>query len=418
MPQPRVLASNSITGGAPRRADVTPNAQRTVNERRRSVVRPFTALVALAAVLTAAPAMAQDKPTPPKAQPAPAKPAAPAAPSKAAAPKKGDAAPKAEKGQSVEDKSLRGVVAIERAGQTVGMGAVLAGDGRVLTALSPLGAGNDLEVKYADGSSARVRLGHHDRVWDLALLVPQTGKWADGLTASSRDPVREDATLRSFTAGKGKPSAAAMNLRSHKTLIGGDDKPLDNALELGSRVSPSDLGSPIIDEEGRVVAIIGRGCAPNADGKPCTPVAFGAPTSAIRNFLRTVPTTAVAPSAWLGIQGVAETGAVAKGVRVTVVHPESPADEAQLKGGDKATADVILAVGGTPVTTPETLADAIRTHAVGEKVPLMVFGQGRYRQVTVLLRVAPEARAAAEKSTPAAHPAELPPLETPATKKK
>lgn len=407
MPQPRVLASQSIPGGAQRPNDLALGAQRTVNERRRSVVRPFTALVAAAAasaLLVGAPALAQDKPAP--------KPAAPAAPAKAAPAKKPDA-PKAEKGQSVEEKSLRGVVAIERAGQTVGMGAVLAGDGRVLTALSPLGAGNDLEVQYADGSTARVRLGHHDRVWDLALLVPQTGKWADGLTASSRDPVREDATLRSFSAGKGKTNALAMNLRSHKTLIGGDDKPLENALELGSRVAPSDLGSPIIDEDGRVVAIIGRGCAPNEGSKPCTPVAFGAPTTAIRNFLRGVPTTAVAPSAWLGIQGVAETGAVAKGVRVTVVHPESPADEAQLKGGDKAAADVILAVGGTPVTTPETLADAIRTHAVGEKVPLMVFGQGKYRQVTVLLRVAPEARAAQEKAPPSSHPAELPPLEAP-----
>ncbi|MEJ7732355.1 MAG: PDZ domain-containing protein [Polyangiaceae bacterium] len=420
MPQPRVLTSNSISDGATRRPDASATPRGTVNERRRSVVRPFTALVAIAALFAAAPALAQGKPTPPKTQPAPAKPAAPAAPAKAAPAKKADPAAKADKGQSIEEKSLRGVVAIERAGQPVGMGAVLAADGRVLTALSPLGAGNDLEVKYADGTSARVRLGHHDRVWDLALLVPQTGKWADGLTASSRDPVREDATLRSFTASKGKPVAAAMSLRSHKTLIGGDDKALDNALELGSRVAPSDLGSPIIDEEGRVVAIIGRGCAPNADGKPCTPVAFGAPTTAIRNFLRSVPTTAVAPSAWLGIQGVAETGAVAKGVRITVVHPESPADEAQLKGGDKASSDVILAVGGTPVTSPETLADAIRTHAVGEKVPLMVFGQGRYRQVTVLLRVAPEARAAgekSEKSAPSAHPAELPPLEAPAPKK-
>lgn len=304
----------------------------------------------------------------------------------------------------VEERAARGVAIIERGGQVLGLGALLAGDGRILTALSPLGAGNDLTARLADGTTVRVKLGHHDRAWDLALLVPQTGKWAEGLTASSRDPVRPDAQIRSFTAARGKVAAVPLVLRSHRSLIGGDDRQLEEAIELGSRISPLDLGAPIVDEDGRVVAVLGRGCAPN-EGKPCTPVAFGAPISAIRGFLRTVPPTAVQPAAWLGIQGVSEASQVAKGVRVTVVHPESPADEARLKGGDRAGSDMILAVDGVPVTTPEALADAIRTHAVGEKVPLTLLSGGKYRQVTVLLRAAPDPKAAASKKPEA----ELPP---------
>jgi serine protease Do len=246
-------------------------------------------------------------------------------------------------------------------------------------------------------------------MWDLALLVPQTGKWQEGLTASGRDPVRQDASIKSFSAAtKGKAaSPAPMTLRGYRTLIGGDDKQLDQAIELGSRVMPNDLGSPIIDEEGRVIAVLGRGCAPN-EGRPCTPVAFGIPISAIKGFLRSVPPTAVPPAAWLGIQGIAEAGGVAKGVRVMVVHPESPADEAQLKGGERGMGDMILAVDGVPVTSPEALADAIRTHAVGEKVPLTIFSQGKYKQVTVNLRAAPGPRSAS--AAPPAHPAELPAL--------
>ncbi|WP_437588699.1 S1C family serine protease [Sorangium sp. So ce1000] len=323
---------------------------------------------------------------------------------KAAAEPKGGPAEKDKAEPSVEERAARGVVVLERGGQVLGLGAVLAGDGRILTALSPLGAGNDLTARLADGTTVRVKLGHHDRVWDLALLVPQTGKWAEGLTASSRDPVRPDAQIRSFSAARGKVAATALVLRSHRTLIGGDDRPLDRAIELGSRVSPLDLGAPIIDEDGRVVAILGRGCAPN-EGKPCTPVAFGAPMSAIRAFLRAVPKAAVQPAAWLGIQGVSEVSPVAKGVRVTVVHPESPAEEAHLTGGDRAESDMILAVDGVPVTSPEALADAIRTHAVGEKVPLTLLSRGKYRQVTVLLRAAPDPAAAASKRPEA----ELPP---------
>jgi len=324
---------------------------------------------------------------------------------------KADKAPKADEGAKKEptpqERALRGVVTIERGGQALALGGVLSGDGRVLTALSPLGSGNDLQVRFADGSAVAVKVGHHDRMWDLALLVPQSGKWKEGLIASTREPVRQDASIHSFSVAKNKVNLVPMALRSHRVLLGGDDKQLDNAIEIGTRVSPLDLGAPIIDEDGRVVGVLGRGCMPNEKG-PCTPVAFGAPIAAIRSFLRTVPASAVAPSAWLGIQGVSESNGVVKGVRVVGVHPQSPADEAKLKGGDRAESDLIVAVDGVPVTTPEALAEAIRGHGVGEKVPLTLFRAGKYTQVTVQLRAAPDAR---PTPPPSRAPAELPPAD-------
>ncbi|MDC3952290.1 S1C family serine protease [Polyangium jinanense] len=370
---------------------------------------------AVAPADVAAPPVARPQPNAPprRIAPPPQLPALQAAPPAAippapAADPNAPADPNAKKEPSVEEKALRGVVAIERAGQPLSLGAALAGDGRILAALSPLGSGNDLEARFADGSVVRVKLGHHDRTWDLALLVPQSGRWTEGLVASTRDPLRTDATIRSFAMGaKGKPSVSQMVIRGRKNLLGADDATLANAFELGSRISPLDLGAPIVDEDGRVVALLGRGCSPN-EGRPCTPVAFGIPINAIRSFLRTVPPTAVPPAAWLGIQGSSEVGTFAKGVRVQSIHPDSPAAEAKLKGGDPSVSDMIVAVDGVPVTSPEQLAEVIRTHAVGEKVPLTVFGQGKYRQVTVALRQAPDPRAAPK--APPAHPAELPTL--------
>jgi serine protease Do len=370
---------------------------------------PRAAAVVLAAAGMLLPAVASADSAPPEVSGAVELAGPPAAlpPRKGAPPAaapKGEAARDAKKEISPEERALRGVVTVERAGQALGLGAVLMGDGRILTALSPLGPGNDLDARFADGTTVRVKLGHHDRAWDLALLVPQTGRWQDGLAASSKEPVRQDAAIRSYSATRAKISAVSIVLRSHRSLLGGDDKPIENAIEIGSRISPLDLGSPLVDEEGRVVGILGRGCAPN-ENRPCTPVAFGAPIAAIKNFLRTVPPTAVPPAAWLGIQGAAETGGVAKGVRVLGVHPQSPAEEAKIKGGDRSDSDVILAVDGVPVTSPEALADAIRAHGVGEKVPITLFSQGKYREVVVVLRAAPEAKAS---PPPPANPAELP----------
>jgi len=70
------------------------------------------------------------------------------------------------------------------------------------------------------------------------------------------------------------------------------------------------------------------------------------------------------PAPWLGIQGIADSGAIAKGVRVLTVHPDSPAEGAKLKG-DKSAGDVILAVAGTPVTSPEGATVASFRSAVG-----------------------------------------------------
>lgn len=326
----------------------------------------------------------------------------------------GKGSAKEAKEEAPEVKAARGVVVLSRAGIPVGLGAVLGGDGRILTALSPLGSGNDLEARFADGTSAKVKLGHHDRAWDLALLVPQSGKWNEGLTASGTDPLRDDAEIHTFSAMPGaKPAPTSVELSSKRTIIGGDDRPLDDALELGSRINPMNLGSPLVDESGRVVGIVGRGCMP-VEGKPCIPVAFGIPVQAIKAFLRTVPADAVQPSPFLGIQGAKETGALAKGVRILSIAKGSPAAAAKLHGGDKADGDMILAVAGEPVTSPEELAQAIRRHAIGEKVALTVFGKNAYRQVDVLLGAPPEARAAAALP-PASKAAPRAPASKPAT---
>lgn len=101
---------------------------------------------------------------------------------------------------------------------------------------------------------------------------------------------------------------------------------------------------------------------------------------------------------------------MAKGVRVLTVHPDSPAEGAKLKG-DKAAGDLILAVGGSPVTSPDSLAEAIKEYAIrAQKVPLLVFSGGKYKTVNITLKAPPE------KSTTNA--AELPAADDSTTEKK
>ena len=70
---------------------------------------------------------------------------------------------------------------------------------------------------------------------------------------------------------------------------------------------------------------------------------------------------------------------------MSAVAPSSPAEKAGLKAGS----DVIVAVDGKPIDTPEKLAEAIGRHAPGDSVKLLVYGGDKFRESAVALRTAP-----------------------------
>ena len=275
--------------------------------------------------------------------------------------------------QELYEHVRRGVVAIERNGVPLAIGTVLGGDGRILTALSGLGGAEGADVRYADGTSVHAKVGH-----------PGTS------------------SLRAMLPGKGAhlgPTEAAVKGRTDAHAR--DGLPLLQMLDVDLKGLPIP-GAPLLDATGNVVGVLVRACKGTlqvpvdvpwaAWGNPppapvkaaCTPVVLGEPVTAIRTFLSKTPVTAVAPAPWMGIRGEAETQGTTRGVRLTAVAAQSPADKAGLKA-----TDVIAAVDNQPVDGPEKLADAIGRHAPGDTVKLLVFGEGKFREAAVTLRAAP-----------------------------
>jgi serine protease Do len=301
----------------------------------------------------------------------------------------------------------RGVTTVERGGQVISVGTVLSGDGRILTALSAMGASDTADVRYSDGSVVHARVGHKDKAWDLALLVPLSGHWVDGLIASETDPAA--AELKSLVATRpGRPMIVsarykgAVDVRAHE---GTDDLP--NVLDVEVQTSPPSVGAPLLDPDGGVVGVFVHACRPTLPptappgapapapvpqaNAPCAAIVVAAPVSAIRHFLAHTPATAVAPAPWLGIVGSTDATGTTHGVRVMAVAPSSPAEKGGLKGSDdRSQSDLIVAVDSAPIDTPEKLADIIAKHAIGDKVKLLVIGSdGKFRDAVVVLRPAP-----------------------------
>jgi serine protease Do len=303
---------------------------------------------------------------------------------------------------------LRGVVALERNGVPMAIGTVLSGDGRVLTALSGLAGGDGADVRYADGTLVHAKVGRSDRGSDLALLVPASLKWTEGLTASDTDPAGQElrAILPAAHGTHLGPAAAAV--KGQVDAHARDGIALLRMLDVDVKGMPV-AGAPLLDSTGGVVGVLVRACkgAPTAssgsDEAPgtwyptsapsapaaaaraaCKSVVLGAPVTAIRSFLtHASPAPAAAP--WLGIRGEPQHTANVTGVRVVAVAPSSPAEKAALKPAT----DLIVAVDGHPIDTPEKLADLIAKHAPGETVKLLVFAGDQFREVAVALKAAP-----------------------------
>jgi S1-C subfamily serine protease len=116
----------------------------------------------------------------------------------------------------------------------------------------------------------------------------------------------------------------------------------------------------------------------------------------------------VAGGTWLGINGITLTRELnslldlssrERGVLVVTVAPDSPADDAGLRGGDKSETlndqeimvggDVIVALDGENIDSIEQLAETIRSKDAGDEIELIVLRDGEEETLTVTLAERP-----------------------------
>lgn len=353
--------------------------------------RNFGALSLLLTGLALAPATAAAPPATP--------PPAPTAKAPAPPPRVGPPTPEqAEKSKtsaagtafaSAEASAITGgVVTLERGGKPLGLGTVMNGDGRIVTALSALGNARHVDARYADGTVVPTRLGHATHARDLALLVPDNARRKQGLRAS-RSAAAKPGALRPFVAQGGKAvlGAPLKPVEGPTSVTGGDGKELKDVVAFTTPLPLASAGTPLLDASGEVAAIATRALR-RAPGAQATPILVGTPVAVVRDFLRAAPATAAIPAGGIGIQGEAFDTGVARGVRVTAVRGPALAAGIRASKGPSV-ADVIVALDGVPVTTPDALSDATADRAIGDPVDVLVLSAGRYRHVTLVVAAAP-----------------------------
>lgn len=181
------------------------------------------------------------------------------------------------------------------------------------------------------------------------------------------------------TVTSGVISAVSRTIESQRGL-------LENLVQTDAAINPGNSGGPLVDLEGNVIAM-NTAIIPFAQG-----IGFAIPINAAKECTGEVIAGGHSSRPWLGIVGLSLTGeisryydlSVERGVLVTKVVDESPAQLARIVAGD-----IMLRLDGAAIYSVEDMLSEIHNRKIGDKVKLTILRRGREQSVEATLSKIP-----------------------------
>lgn len=284
-------------------------------------------------------------------------------------------------------------------GIAAGTGMIITPSGEVLTNNHVVrdGARITAEVDGAGPDIPATVVGV-DAVHDVALLQLQgvsnlpTVSFADSSSLHVGDGVT---TLGNALGQGGQPVSSSGEVTAlGQTItvsdeIGGSET-LNNLIEIDAQILQGDSGGPLLNSSGRVVGMDTAAEVLGVGRDPSSIAGYAIPSDDALNVVKQIRkggggTVQPGNVAVLGVE-VVGTG-TARGVPVSGVQPQSPADQAGIVAGD-----VITSIDGRSVTSPNDLRTAIQGHKVGDQVRVSwTDAAGASHTATVRLAAGPPA---------------------------
>jgi serine protease Do len=268
----------------------------------------------------------------------------------------------------------------------MGSGTIIDTKGYILTNNHVVGGAEKIAVTLWDGKVMDGRIIGSCAVHDTAVVrVDRQGLFAAELGDSEKLRVgqRVYAIGNPFglaggpTVTSGVISATNRTIESQRGLV-------ENLVQTDAAINPGNSGGPLVDLEGRVVAI-NTAIIPYAQG-----IGFAIPINSAKTCTGEMIRDGISVRPWLGILGLSLNEEVSRyydlpldrGVLVTKVTDGSPAQRAGIIMGD-----IILKMGDVKVDSIEDLLNEIHKRKVGENVKVSVFRRGfeHFFEVTLSL---------------------------------
>jgi Do/DeqQ family serine protease len=300
---------------------------------------------------------------------------------------------------SLADLFYNGGVPRERVEQSLGSGAIVRGDGIVVTNNHVVNGMSEIVVVLADRREYPATILLADPRSDLAVLKIDPGQ--ERLPAINIDAAA-DVQVGDLVLAIGNPFGVGQTVTNgivsalSRTDIGITDYSF--FIQTDAAINPGNSGGPLVDVNGD---LIGVNTAIFSRTGQSTGIGFAIPAAMVRQVVDSAlrgQTTVQRP--WFGARLQPITRDLARsvglpgaqGVLVTGVYSGGPADRAGVQEGD-----VLLSVDGQPTNDVASVTYRIGTKREGDTAALRIRRDGADRNLT--LRVALPPRAPADERT-------------------
>jgi S1-C subfamily serine protease len=274
-----------------------------------------------------------------------------------------------------------------------GSGVIISADGLILTNAHVIeGAGNEITIRYNDGTTSEATLVGASTSDDIALLQAAASNLTPAKLGSSANLLVGDPVVAIGNALNlgGDPSVTSGIVSAKDREISDGSISLDNLIQTDAAINPGNSGGPLVNANGEVVGIN------TAIIQGAQNIGFSIAIDSVQDLIETLKAGGgdlTADTAVLGVTTI-DAGSpdlpqsvkdefqitVDQGAVVTSVNPGSGAGSAGIQVGD-----VITEIDGQAVAGATDLMNVVRTHEPGEQVGLTVLRQGERRTFTVTL---------------------------------
>ncbi len=263
--------------------------------------------------------------------------------------------------------------------RSLGSGFIIDGSGHIVTNNHVIEDADQIEVKLTDGREYSAEIVGRDPNTDLALIKID----ADGALPLARLGDSDALEVGQWVVAIGSPfgleHTVTAGIVSAKGRVIGSG-PYDDFIQTDASINPGNSGGPLINMEGEVVGI---NTAIIASGQG---IGFAVPVNMAKGIISQLKSHGEVTRGWLGVAIQDLTPEIAeyyglepgKGVLVTEVFEDDPADRAGIRAKD-----VITSVNGRPVDSSRELTRMIAAIEVGDQTRIDVIRDDRKRRFEV-----------------------------------
>jgi S1-C subfamily serine protease len=298
--------------------------------------------------------------------------------------------------------------------QGTGSGFLIDHEGHIVTNNHVVADAEEILVTFYEGTAVRAQIVGTDPDSDLAVIqvdLPASVRNITPVELGDSDTVEIGQRAIAFgnpfglrgTLTTGIVSALGRSLPlGRASLVIGARFTIPELIQTDAAINPGNSGGPLVDSQGRAIGV-NTAYDPNVYG-----IGFAVPVNTVARVVPKLIEDGRYVYPWLGISGtdlsleiVEEMKLpVERGAIVLEVTPDSPADQAGLRGSS-GTVDLLgseLQIGGDVITAiddqkvelfEDLLVYILRNTEVGQRVRLTIIRDGREQVITVTLAERP-----------------------------